>query len=63
MEKMFKFFEDVYLWLYFVFVVLLRLFRLISQERFLSLLFGENSSEFQKEDVSFSKIFMNLSKK
>lgn len=63
MQKILEFFESVYMWSYFVVVIFLRLFRLISQKRFLSLLFGENSAEFQKEDVSFSKIFMNLSKK
>jgi hypothetical protein len=60
MNKLFGFFEAIYMWSYFVFVVLLRLFRLISQDRFLELLFGENKSDFAKEDVSFSKIFRNL---
>lgn len=63
MQKILDFLSALYIWSYFVFVIVLRLFRLISHDRFLSLLFGEDSAHSQKEDVSFSKIFMNLSKK
>ncbi len=57
MTKLFNFLESLYLSFYLLVVVLLRLFRLISQERFCELLFGKNDPDFSKEDVSFSNIF------
>jgi hypothetical protein len=60
MNKFLGFLEAVYMWSYFVVVIVLRLFRLISHDKFLSLLFGDDKEQFSKEDVSFKKIYKNL---
>ncbi|SDU33776.1 hypothetical protein SAMN05421510_10744 [Nitrosomonas ureae] len=50
MKNVSEIFESIWCWTYFFIVFFLRLFRIISQKRFVELLFGD-SKEFQDEDV------------
>ena len=50
MQRFLEVIDFIWCWTYFFAVFLLRLFRLISQKRFIELLFGD-SEGFQDEDV------------
>ena len=50
MKKLLGVIESIRFWAYFFAVFLLRLFRVISQKRFIELLFGD-SEGYQDEDV------------
>lgn len=50
MKKLFEVIDSIRFWAYFFAVFLLRLFRVISQKRFIELLFGD-SEGYQDEDV------------
>jgi len=54
MKKISEVIEFIWCWTYFFVVVLLRLFRLISQKRFHELLFG-GSDGFENEDINVFK--------
>ena len=54
MKKLLEVIDFIWCWTYFFTVFLLRLFRLISQKRFVELLFGD-SEGFQDEDVLKNK--------
>lgn len=54
MKKFLEVIDFIWCWTYFFTVFLLRLFRLISQKRFVELLFGD-SERFQDEDVLKNK--------
>lgn len=56
MKKILEVIDSILCWTYFFTVILLLLFRLISQECFLKLLFGDPRG-MENEDVSISNIF------
>lgn len=62
MNKIFHYIQIAYSVLYFLFFFFLRLFRIISQESFVTALFGKDSGYFKNEDVSIKKTYAGVKK-
>jgi len=56
-------FSFLYCCFYFFTVLSFRLFRLISQESFVILLFGKHHERYKDEDISFSTLFSALKRR